>query len=297
MSKSLKQEILDYVKSSKQVTLKDLYTKFDQTKNSTIRGRVNEATSANLLIRVDKGVYVYASNDLNAVVIHGNTLEELPKLVEADIKYDMVFLDIPYNLGGQKGGNRNLSNYSMIEPDVFSELLQHIVKSLKSDTSQLYFMIAGGRSSYAKALKYIAALDNTDLKLAAKGSYTKLTSSGKVCNMGKYEMPPELIFVYSKSGSLLKNDNKLDFSLQRPPLPVSGGYPTEKPKEMISQIVEQSTYKGDLILDPFGGSGVVMEEALKLQRKVHTVDISENSINNFILPKLHKGLIYEQRTY
>lgn len=41
MSKSLKQEIIDYVKSSKQVTLKDLYTKFDQTKNSTIRGRVN----------------------------------------------------------------------------------------------------------------------------------------------------------------------------------------------------------------------------------------------------------------
>mgnify|MGYP000650293582 FL=1 len=49
MSKSLKQEIIDYVKSSKQVTLKDLYTKFDQTKDSTIRGRVNEATSANLL--------------------------------------------------------------------------------------------------------------------------------------------------------------------------------------------------------------------------------------------------------
>ena len=35
MSKSLKQEIIDYVKSSKQVTLKDLYTKFDQTKDST----------------------------------------------------------------------------------------------------------------------------------------------------------------------------------------------------------------------------------------------------------------------
>ena len=52
MSKSLKQEILDYVKSSKEVTLKDLYNKFDQTKNSTIRGRVNEATSSNLLISI-----------------------------------------------------------------------------------------------------------------------------------------------------------------------------------------------------------------------------------------------------
>ena len=40
-----------------------------------------------------------------------------------------------------------------------------------------------------------------------------------------------------------------------------------------------------------------MEEALKLQRKVHTIDISENSINNFILQKLDKGLSYEQGTY
>ena len=39
------------------------------------------------------------------------------------------------------------------------------------------------------------------------------------------------------------------------------------------------------------------EEALKLQRKVHTIDISENSINNFILPKLDEGLNYEQGTY
>lgn len=46
MSKSLKQEILDYVKSSKEVTLKDLYNKFDQTKNSTIRGsRVLKSTN------------------------------------------------------------------------------------------------------------------------------------------------------------------------------------------------------------------------------------------------------------
>ena len=296
MSKSLKQEILDYVKSSKEVTLKDLYNKFDQTKNSTIRGRVNEATSSNLLIRVSRGVYVFAADDIDAIVIHGNTIEELPNLVGAGIKYDMVFLDIPYNLAGQKGGNRNLANYDLIEPEDFKQLLKHIVECLKNKHSQLYFMIAGGRSSYAKALKYISAFDETDLKLAGKGSYTKLTSSGTVCNMGKYPMPPEIILVYSQTGMLLKDNTLLDFSLKRPPLPISGGYPTEKPAELISQIIEQSTYKGDLILDPFGGSGVVMQEALKLKRKVHTIDISELSINNFILPKLER-IDYEQKTY
>ncbi len=107
--------------------------------------------------------------------------------------------------------------------------------------------------------------------------------------MGKYPMPPEIILVYSQTGMLLKDNTLLDFSLKRPPLPISGGYPTEKPEELISQIIEQSTYKGDLILDPFGGSGIVMQEALKLKRKVHTSDISEVSINNFILPKLERS--------
>ncbi len=288
MCKPLKQRILEFVKTSKKVTLEDLYNKFDQTKTSTIRGRVNEAATTNLLIRVSRGVYVFAGADLDAVVIHGNTIEELPNIVKAGIKYDMVFLDIPYNLAGQKGGNRNLANYSLIEPDIFQDLLQHIVKCLKNKHSQLYFMIAGGKSSYKKALKYIEAFDKTDLKLAGKGSYTKLTNTGTVCNMGKYSMPPELIFVYSKSGGLLKYNTQLEFSLKRPPLPVSGGYPTQKPEELLSTIIEQSTYPGDLILDPFGGSGVTLQEALKLGRKIHTIDISEESINKFILPKLQK---------
>lgn len=287
MSISLKQQILNFVKSKPQVTLDELYNTFDQTKNSTIRGRVNEATSANSLIRISRGVYILAAEDMNAVVIHGNALKVVPELVEANIKYDMVFLDIPYNLGGQKGGNRNLTNYSLIEPAEFSIFLQHIVKCIKHNHSQVYFMIAGGKSSYQKALKYIAAFDSTSLKLAAVGSYTKLTSKGTVCNMGKYEMPPEIIHVYSKSGQMLKYNNTLNFSLQRPQLPKAGGYPTQKPNKLLRTIIRQSTYPGDLILDPFGGSGVTLEEGLSLHRKVHTIELEENSINNFILPKLY----------
>ena len=283
---SLRAQIIEYISNQTQVSLADLYITFAHVPNTTVRGRVNEATKDQLLIRVARGIYILASDDIDAMVIHGNSLELVPELIGAGVKYDMVFLDIPYNLGGQKGGNRNLANYNLIEPDVFEQLLQHIVKGLKNKHSQIYFMIAGGKASYAKALKYIAAFDKTELKLAAQGQYTKLTSAGKLCNMGKYNMPPELIQVYSLNGCLLKPDVQLDFNLQRPPLPKSGGYPTEKPEQLLSTIIEQATYPNDLILDPFGGSGKSLKCALSLKRRMHTIDISEVSIEQFIRPIL-----------
>lgn len=283
---SLRAQIIEYISNQTQVSLTDLYTTFAHVSNTTVRGRVNEATKDQLLIRVARGIYILASDDIDAMVIHGNSLELVPELIGAGVKYDMVFLDIPYNLGGQKGGNRNLANYNLIEPDVFEGLLHHIVKGLKSKHSQVYFMIAGGRASYAKALKYIAAFANTELKLVAQGQYTKLTSTGKVCNMGKYDMPPELIQVYSLNGQLLKPTIQLDFNLQRPPLPKSGGYPTEKPEQLLSTIIEQSTYPNDLILDPFGGSGKSLKCALSLKRRMHIIDISETSVEQFIKPIL-----------
>lgn len=289
---SLRAQIIEYIANQTQVSLADLYVAFAHVPNTTVRGRVNEATKEQVLIRINRGVYILASDDINAMVIQGNSLQLVPELIAAGIKYDMVFLDIPYNLGGQKGGNRNLANYNLIEPDVFEELLQHIVKGLKNKHSQIYFMIAGGRASYAKALKYIAAFAKTELKLVAQGQYTKLTSTGKLCNMGKYDMPPEIIQVYSLNGQLLKSEVQLDFALQRPPLPKSGGYPTEKPEQLLSSIIEQSTYPNDLILDPFGGSGKSLKCALSLKRKMHIIDISETSVEQFIKPILKEFASY-----
>lgn len=45
---------------------------------------------------------------------------------------------------------------------------------------------------------------------------------------------------------------------------INGRHPTEKPLELYSRFIEQFTDPGDLILDPFAGSGTTLEAA-KLQ--------------------------------
>ena len=92
----------------------------------------------------------------------------------------------------------------------------------------------------------------------------------------------EDIYVFSHSGKLRSDNTVLDFELTRPPLPKQGGYPTQKPFDLIEQIVQQSTNIGDKVLDMFGGSGVMLDVCLKLKRFIHTMDISEEAIDRML---------------
>lgn len=285
---SLKSKIINYMEIQKgEVDLTQLYEHFDSEKHTTIRGRINEEVGSKI-IRTARGKYMLLGAEIEAVIEKTDSREAIPNILKANIFYDLIFLDIPYKTGGQKGGNRNLSDYNMIDPQEFEQIITQAEKMLKNDNSQIYFMIAGGKSSKASADKYLRAFDSTNLKVAGKGGYLKLNKNGSVCNMGKYKMPKEDIYVFSRSGKLHSDNTVLDFELTRPPLPRQGGYPTQKPYNLIEQIVKQSTDIGDAVLDLFGGSGVMLNACLKLKRFIHTMDISDESINRMLeIAKTH----------
>ncbi len=50
-----------------------------------------------------------------------------------------------------------------------------------------------------------------------------------------------------------------------------------KPHNVVNQYISKHTKKNDLVLDPFMGSGVVVIEALKLDRKAYGVDLNPTS--------------------
>jgi site-specific DNA-methyltransferase (adenine-specific) len=58
---------------------------------------------------------------------------------------------------------------------------------------------------------------------------------------------------------------------------IRNGYPTEKPSELIKTLVEQSTVEGDLVVDPFFGSGSAGVAALELKRNFMGSDISKDA--------------------
>jgi site-specific DNA-methyltransferase (adenine-specific) len=56
----------------------------------------------------------------------------------------------------------------------------------------------------------------------------------------------------------------------------SGGekvdHPTQKPISVLSPLIELTTEPGDLVLDPFAGSGSSAVAALKLGRQAHLIE-------------------------
>ncbi len=57
------------------------------------------------------------------------------------------------------------------------------------------------------------------------------------------------------------------------------GYPTQKPQALLERILEASSNKGDVILDPFCGCGTTIHAAQKLGRQWIGIDVTYLAIN------------------
>lgn len=59
-------------------------------------------------------------------------------------------------------------------------------------------------------------------------------------------------------------------------MPENTEHPTQKPEKLLAKIILASTNKGDLILDPFAGSGTTAVVAKKLGRRFVAIEADEN---------------------
>jgi site-specific DNA-methyltransferase (adenine-specific) len=57
------------------------------------------------------------------------------------------------------------------------------------------------------------------------------------------------------------------------------GYPTQKPQALLERILEASSNKGDVVLDPFCGCGTTIHAAQKLGRQWIGIDVTYLAIN------------------
>lgn len=64
------------------------------------------------------------------------------------------------------------------------------------------------------------------------------------------------------------------------PGPRVSGYPTEKPVSVLRALIENSSAPGDLVIDPFLGSGSTGEAALSCGRSFAGCDVQETAVTN-----------------
>ena len=230
-------------------------------------------------------------------IIKTDVLEGLSKLESGSI--DLIVTSPPYNLSiGYSASNDSLSYL-----DYLNWARQWIADSYR-------VLKSGGRIAINIPLEtnlggkqfisadYIQILESVGYKRAAfiiwdKRNVTRRTAWGSWMSPSfpVVNNPLECILVYSKETLKHTGDKTLadvtreefieytmgvwDFA---PAHKTKVGHPAPFPEELPYRIIKLYTYKGDVVLDPFMGSGTTAVVCKKLDRECIGFDISEEYI-------------------
>jgi DNA modification methylase len=207
---------------------------------------------------------------------NGNSLEILEKLEDGCI--DIVLTDPPYGINYIS--NRSIYDDSitkrglMNDGDEAFEILEKTCQILSNKTAQnahLYFFCSW--SVYSKFESIISKYFTIKTPLVwDKGN----KGSGDLEN--DWGNQTEIIIFCVKGKKLVNNRRGNLLSIPR--LHSSKMiHPTQKPVELINEILEVSYTKGDFIVDPFMGSGSTIKACNKINAKSLGIEIDNEMFN------------------
>ena len=191
-------------------------------------------------------------------------LKELP-----DESIDLVVTDCPYHIvhcGTSCGGgifdvtrNKEVTTGKLFENNdiAFSEWLPEIYRVLKKGT-HCYIMINS---------RNIKDLQTASEKVGFEFQ-NLLVWNKKNATPNKYYMQClEFILLLSKRPARNINDMGNTNLLTVPNIIGNKRHPTEKPVSLMEYMIRQSSNEGDVVLDPFAGSGSTLVAAKRAKRK------------------------------
>ena len=84
-----------------------------------------------------------------------------------------------------------------------------------------------------------------------------------------------ILFCYKGKGRTLNKLGESDVLVVPRIPPQKKIHPTEKPRQLLRQLIEQSTEPGDLVVDPFAGSGSTLLAAFECKRQAWGCELDE----------------------
>lgn len=208
---------------------------------------------------------------------------------------DMVFTDCPYKLiGGGCGGmsgifsriektarNGTMFNHNEIS---FSDWLPEIYRVVKPKT-HTYIMVNGRNLANLQREAEKAGFKFVNILVWVKNNVTA----------GRYYMnKTEFILMLRKGNARTINNAGTSNVLTVNNIIGNKLHPTQKPVELMEILIENSSNEGDVILDPFMGSGSTGVACINTNRDFIGIEIDDNYFN---IAKERCGLDVIQNNY
>ncbi len=196
----------------------------------------------------------------------------LLQFIEAKQKSDLIVTDPPYLIKNLHGGSKSdlgksTQKYSqeLLDCGLTNGVSNQIFKLLWDAVNKPNFYFFCNRAQIQQYLDFFVTQNKCEWELLV---WNKTNVPPFYSN--KYLNDKEYILhfrkgafchpaTYQKAKTVfISTTNKKDKALY--------GHPTIKPLEIIKTLIENSSYEGDLILDPFMGSGTTAVAAKQLNR-------------------------------
>ena len=227
----------------------------------------------------------YFSQD-NFTLILGDSLEELKKIKSKSI--DMIFADPPYFLSGNGitcSGGKMVSvkkgewdkKIDIKEKHKFNKKWIRLCKRVLKDNGTIWIsgtmhnIYSIGMALEEEGFKIINNITWKKLNPPPNISCRAFTHSTETILWAKKDIKnAKHKFNYETMKTMNGGKQMKDVwetSLTKPSEKKYGKHPTQKPIELLKRIIIASTDEGDLILDPFNGSGTTGIVANLLNRK------------------------------
>lgn len=235
--------------------------------------------------------------------------QDVSKLM-GEVRADMVFTDPPYNIN-YKGQGKNTSNTILADnapEDEFDKFLgkvfQNYSEYAKGGAGVYVFHASRTQHQFSKAM------EDNGYEIKNQLIWNKPMSA---LGWGDYRWKHEPFFYAGKKGNSIqfygdrshstvwdfqKSDQQLLNWAKRQKKAESEGkttiwsmkrdnvheyvHPTQKPVELISYAISNSTKEGDIIMDLFGGSGSTLIACEKMKRTAYIMELDERYCDTII---------------
>jgi site-specific DNA-methyltransferase (adenine-specific) len=260
---------------------------------------VSDVDAERLLAAVIQGDNISDHSDLQDVVICGDALSVLRQLPLG--RFDLLFADPPYNLTKNFGADTFRERPSA-EYEAFLDSWLALCQPLLKPNASVYIcgdwrssaVIQTVGSRYFKLRNRITwerekgRGARANWKNAAEDIWFFTVSDEYTFNLGAVKQRRRVLAPYRQHGEP-KDWNEegkyrdthpsniwTDISVPFWSMPENTDHPTQKPEKLLAKILLASTNEGDLVLDPFAGSGTTAVTSKKLGRSFVALEKSEN---------------------
>lgn len=210
------------------------------------------------------------------MILQGDCLELMKDIPDGSI--DLVVTDPPYKTTsrGSSGGTGGILKEEINKRgkvfkhnDIeFNEWLPELYRVLK-DTGHAYIM------SNNKNLKnMLMEIENVGFNIYKTLIWAK---NSPITNM--YYMDSHEYIIFCRKGKAKRINNCGTKSVLNVDNPRNKVHPTEKPVELMEVLVKNSSQEGELVFDPFMGSGTTGVACLNTNRKFVGVELDEHYFN------------------